>query len=292
MPTIFGFSTPTNLRLQSFVAKLCGIGAEKYVLKFYRRDAFLRSLANFRHLKFAGYKLLPRLRGKSKRRQVLALTWSPGQTLRERLVDSAGQGDVQANVVATIGAALAQLHRLPNSLMLSRWTATREATRLRALTSTLGFLVPDISYRAKRLCNRICRQLAVLPNQRQVIHGDFHSKQILVNDNDVRFLDADELAIGPAQLDIGTFIAHLHRDGLSGRIPQSSVNTTVDAFLAGYESGGGSTDAIDLFTALALFKFSHHPFRAGEDCWGERITRILPSREKCRANFVSTDWRS
>lgn len=254
-----------------FVAKLSGVGPEDFVLKFFRADPFSRSLANLRWLKMVGCRLLPRLRAKSKRHCILLLNWSPGQTLREHMV----HGPVQSDFAESIGAALMQLHRQPGSLLLARWSPDNEIRRLHELSNTLAILVPTVAEQAKRLCSEISRMLASLPVDRQVIHGDFHSKQILLHEGTVRFLDADELATGPGQLDVGTFIAHLHRDALSGRIPSNAIPDVIDVFTDGYAKAGGRTDAINLFTALALVKFSHHPFRASEDCWDERIQRII-----------------
>lgn len=254
-----------------YVAKLTGIEAGDSVLKFYRSKSFKRSLKNLRYLQGTGLDLLPELIGKSDRRQVLALGWRTGEIFREQL---AGSSSSQESVAA-IGTALAALHRQPPSSRLLKWNLQHELARLQELTDTLAILVPGCAIRTQQVCDGISRQLAFAPMSQHVIHGDFHSKQILVNGGSVRFLDPDEIAVGPAQLDVGTFIAHLYRDGLGGKIPFAAIGQTVDAFLDAYQTAEGPTESVTVYTALALLKFSHHPFRACENNWDERIERIV-----------------
>lgn len=259
-----------------FVARLIGVDGHELVLKFYKSRAFSRSLANLRYLKSIGFALLPQLVAKSKRHRVLALSWHPGSILREQLVSDA----VIDKTTETVAAMLASLHEQTTSSNLATWSVQHEQHRLQALTNTLGILVPKEAKRTQQLCDDIGRQLAMAPSSKRVIHGDFHSKQILVNNGDVRLLDADELAVGPAQLDVGTFVAHLYRDCLSGRVDPSVVSQTVDTFLNAYQAAGGRIDHLNVYTALALLKFSHHPFRACENNWDKRIGRILDLAEQ------------
>lgn len=259
-----------------FVAKISSRRDQHFVLKFYGDHAFNRTVQNLHFLKSVDYPLLPPLIGKSKYRRVLALGWRPGKTVRELLVARACPMDA----VGAIGDSLATLHQLPVPANLPCWNLESETKRLQSLAESLGFLVPAYAMQTRKLCDQICSQLEVRQVENQVVHGDFHSKQILIDNDNVWFLDPDELAVGPPQLDVGTFIAHLYRDGLSARISLTDAEATVDRFVAGYRKSGGNTDAIALFTAMALLKFSHHPFRAGEKHWDVRIQLIINMAQK------------
>jgi aminoglycoside phosphotransferase (APT) family kinase protein len=264
-----------------FVAKLSGIKSGDVVLKFYGLHAFNRSFTNLRHLRRIDYSLMPSLVAKSTRRRVLALAWHPGRIFREHLSD----GRVCQEIAVKIGNSLASLHEQPTDNTLLEWSLPQELERLQELTDTLSFLVPRLAPQAQHLCDAISSQLKKATATKQLVHADFHSKQVLVHDNDVRFLDADELAVGPAQLDVGTFIAHLHRDGLCGRIPLALVGQTADDFLEGYRAAGGSTESAHAYVALALLKFSHHPFRACEADWDQQVEKIV----QLASQFVTAD---
>lgn len=261
------------------VAKLSGIESGDVVLKFYGLHAFNRSVANLRHLHQIDCTLMPSLIVKSRRHRVLALAWHPGIIFRGYL----SNGRNCREIAAKIGESLALLHEQPTDNRLHEWSLSQEVERLQELTDTLSFLVPRLAPQAQQLCNVISGQLEQATATKQLVHADFHSKQVLVHDNEVRFLDADELAVGPAQLDVGTFIAHLYRDGLCGRIPPAMVGQTVDNFLGGYRAAGGCTDLTHTYIALALLKFSHHPFRACEADWDQQVEKIV----QLAAQFVS-----
>lgn len=65
---------------------------------------------------------------------------------------------------------------------------------------------------------------------RQVIHGDFQAKQLLVSDGKVFFFDFDELALGDPLQDVASFVVDLH---LHDFVP-SLVQRMLTAFIRSY----------------------------------------------------------
>ena len=118
--------------------------------------------------------------------------------------------------------------------------------------------------------------------EQRLIHGDFHSKQILLDSGAVRFLDLDELAAGPVEYDLGSFLAHVQRDALRGYLQPEIAARISCHFLRGYLAKSAAPDDIALFVALALFKYSHHPFRACERNWELGVKKIL----RASANII------
>ena len=254
-----------------YVAKVEGPQGAHSVVKFYGCRAFARVRRNLAHLKSIGYRRLPRPVGKSKRRCAIAFDWSEGQGFREL----AGSGRSSGGHAFSVGRALAELHRQSPGVDLQRWDPANEVRRLEALSATLGALVPERARLAREIFERLKSRLDGAARSAVLVHGDFHSKQVLVADSGIRFLDPDELSVGPAGLDIGTFLAHLQRDALRGYLFPGTAESLSAAFLDGYAATTAPTDCIDTFVACALFRFSHHPFRACEPDWPNGIARIL-----------------
>lgn len=266
-----GFSELAYKPERRFVAKVEGSNGKNAVIKFYGRHAFERSRRNLAYLRQVGYRKLPRLIGRSSRRMALAFDWHEGDTLRER----AAEGAPLKKEAARLGRQLAKLHRLPPGTELDTWKPQAEFARLRMLSDSLTMLIPRRRDDVFEIIHRIESAIIAAPVRNTLIHGDFHSRQILLCDSGIRFLDVDELSTGPAELDTGTFVAHVNRDVLRGFLSRKVADSIIDRFLGGYESAGGCVEHINAYTALSLLRFSHHPFRACEADWDHGIEQIL-----------------
>lgn len=254
-----------------FVARVEGKDGKSAVIKFYGRHAFERSRRNLAYLKQVGYRNLPQQMGRSRRRMALAFDWHKGDTLRER----AAEGAPLKTEAAELGRQLAKLHRLPPGIEIDNWKPQAEFARLRMLSDSLTKLVPRRRDDVFEIIRRIESAIIAVPIRNTLIHGDFHSRQILLCDSGIRFLDVDELSTGPAVLDTGTFVAHVNRDVLRSFLSRDVADSIIDGFLGGYESAGGCAEHINAYTALSLLRFSHHPFRACEADWDRGIEQII-----------------
>jgi hypothetical protein len=95
-------------------------------------------------------------------------------------------------------------------------------------------------------------------------------------------LDFDEAVRGDPALDLGTFMAHLHRDALRGAVPTGRLEAIRSVLLAGYRSAGAppAPGRVHLYTAVALLRLAPDPFRAREAGWPERTEALLDRAEE------------
>lgn len=105
------------------------------------------------------------------------------------------------------------LHEMHNKVAKLTHALPTLATPLQSLAATL-------LHEAKRL------PVAAA----QVIHGDFHIRQLLVDQDEIIFLDFDELALGDPLQDVANFIVDLHFAGF----PLPVVQALARCFLQAY----------------------------------------------------------
>ena len=254
-----------------YVCQLQSQTGNNAVLKLYNHTAYCRSVNNSRFLNRIGYKRLPPRMGKLDRHRTIVFRWYPGSSFR----DFVGRGDEFTDYAHMVGCELAELHKARPAKSLLRWDPIKELKTIDQLAQTLVFLLPGAKDVIQHVTRRLTARLSTVTVQPQLIHGDFHSKQILLHAGTVRFLDLDELAAGPVEYDLGTFLAHLRRDVLRGYLQPAVADRIASHFLEGYAQKGAAPEDIGLYVALALLKFSHHPFRACEQNWELGIERIL-----------------
>lgn len=254
-----------------FVCQLQSPTGNNAVLKLYNHTAYCRSLDNSRCLKRIGYEKLPPRIGKSSRHRTIVYGWYPGSSFR----DVVARGDDFTDYARTVGCELAELHRNSPAPSLLRWDPVKELATICELAQTLAFLLPDAQDIIEHLTRRLAAKLKKVAVRPRLIHGDFHLKQILLHAGTVRFLDLDELASGPVEYDLGTFLAHLRRDVFRGHLQPVAAERITTQFLEGYAQKGAAPEEIGLYVALALLKSSHHPFRACEPNWEIGIEQII-----------------
>ncbi|MEZ6129241.1 MAG: phosphotransferase [Planctomycetaceae bacterium] len=101
-----------------------------------------------------------------------------------------------------------------------------------------------------------CRALVteLPPTGDCLIHRDFYFDQVLFEGSQISLLDLDLVSMGPAELDVGNYIAHLFEFGI--RFPQAAdyCGQAADNFLNAYVdcTCGAQQDSITVWTVLAL----------------------------------------
>lgn len=65
---------------------------------------------------------------------------------------------------------------------------------------------------------------------RQIIHGDFQAKQLLMSDGKVFFFDFDELALGDPLQDVASFIVDLHLQDFTPSLMQQILTTFIRSY--------------------------------------------------------------
>ncbi|GAA3653592.1 phosphotransferase family protein [Microbacterium marinilacus] len=159
------------------------------------------------------------------------------------------------------GAALALLHSSDPAVAPGRRIDAGEIAR--AAAAAVSRLLPPLAARARRAAER----LATAPATPAVlVHGDFSPDQVLTDGRRVRLIDFDRAAAGPAEADLGSFLA-------TGGSP---------ALVDGYRDGGGRVDeaALRAWRALAELQRAVEPFRAGASDWPDRVASALARCEE------------
>jgi aminoglycoside phosphotransferase (APT) family kinase protein len=255
-----------------YVARLLTEAGAQAVLKFYTQPGY-RAVQRHRkpHEARSPLRLASPL-GESDRHAALAFEWLPGRLLSETILDP--QFDAQA--VATVGAALAQLHaQAPEGL--KRLTRETEASTLLSQAHVLSLVCPHLAKQAEALARRIAAYLVNRPPVYRLIHGDFHARQVLLNGGTAAILDLDRAVCADPMIDLGLFAAHLEREVIRGNLPASRVAPLVQALLEGYAAAIRQpiTDEIQLYTAVELLRLTPRFFRYREPDWPERIEASL-----------------
>ncbi len=155
---------------------------------------------------------------------------------------------------ARVGSALADFHRA--DLRIDReFGVDNEIKKLHELFAELGRTRPELHEHLITI-ESDCRRLAAsLPTGDIVpIHRDFYFDQVLVSREYVYLLDLDLAAMGPPELDIGNYLAHLDEYGVRHPGEAETCEEAAEAFLAGYKERSLSfcIRAVEIWRYLAL----------------------------------------
>ncbi len=231
---------------------------------------------------------LPKPLGHSDRRRALAWEWLDGLLLSDALGDPA----FDASEVALVGAALARLHAQDaskfGSIPMSR------PVSLGQVSESIAVVEPGSRKAAERATGILAQRLNRSENT-CLIHGDFYAKQVALRDAGmVGIFDLDQTAIGDPVDDLATFVAHLERDVLVGRLTSSRASEVREALLEGYcvSSGQGLPERIAGCVALALLRLAPEPFRTREPDWSTKVRALVERSLLLLSNDAASPGRS
>ena len=177
---------------------------------------------------------------------VVVLSDVPGQPLRHAVL----AGDTEA--CRRAGEAVGRWHQ---------WWRGRSPAPLRPQTAEreLELLVPRAETTGGELGRAVVELAARLAGAWEcstVVHRDVYEEQLLVGpDGEIGLIDLDDVALGPAELDLGNLVAHLELLALrTGR----RVHEAVTAFLAGHAAAAGDPDPdlLDRCRRLTLLRLA------------------------------------
>jgi Ser/Thr protein kinase RdoA (MazF antagonist) len=270
-----------------FVAMLQTKSGPQAVVRFYKPNDYHKSIIIAKAFHSVAHLHVPRKIGCSNHYRVLVFEWLDGQVLSNILN---GNYETAVRAIYDTGSALAEFHLQQVDRPIPWRTETEKAENLLALADSIKFLLPHLSTRVLELAHHLASSFS-FDSMRRPIHGDFHAKQVLVNDDkQVSFIDLDEAKIGDPRIDLGLFIAHLRYMVLSGRLAENRLPILTEAFLSGYQQTMGKELLDDLhpYVAVGLFQILPHPFRHGEKewkSWTEQILNMVESEiDKTRSN--------
>ncbi|MEE8143101.1 MAG: phosphotransferase [Planctomycetota bacterium] len=220
----------------------------------------------------AGWRL-PTPHGFVTERSLICTEWIKGKQLENILKTP---GERTTNLLKQVGQSLAEFHGLAADLapLLSY---DEKVQSLTSLAEDLKALLPAQHTRLDQMGGLLSSRISQENRPATaIIHGDFHPRQVLVDEEagKVIIVDLDRASLGDPILDIGSFLADL----LENDQPVAYRH----AFLQGYarvrplSSGAGLTTA----TAAALFRRVSFPFRHLHEEWPEESARILDKVEQ------------
>jgi hypothetical protein len=243
-------------------------GSTQAIVKHYAPDDFAQARLGARLAERLGEVALL---GASTRHGILASAWQPGICLAELDPDDPR---TRAAVVAA-ATVLAAVHSERSGELLST-TLDAEAEAIHATACSLSTLLPDLAERATRLADQIGCLLFETSGRMVPLHGDFSADQVVVQQTGVRLIDWDRATIGPAALDLGSFIARLEMDARQAGRPRPKL--LIEAFDAAYAAATGARPSgVRNWTAAALFRLAVEPFRSRRADW-PKLTRAIIER--------------
>jgi Phosphotransferase enzyme family len=215
--------------------------------------------------------------GHSDRHQILAFGWLPGRLLSKAMRDPS----FPAGRLKPVGAALAELHA-QDAGGLPRQTDADVATALLAVADTLGELVPAIALRAHALAQRLAARMAATARCDRPVHGGFHARQVLLDDNNTAaIIDFDHARQGDPADDLGKFIAHLECKVIRGQLTAEQLGALKEGLLEGYAGTSGRPIAahLDVHVSAVLLWLAVKFFRHRAPDWPQRIEAAVARAE-------------
>ncbi|HKW76247.1 MAG TPA: phosphotransferase [Terriglobales bacterium] len=158
------------------------------------------------------------------------------------------------NAIRGLGKAVATLHSTPLSASIPTFTRF-EPKRLKEIAEGIALVRPDVEEIALRLSDALCSTANDRSDSVVWLHGDVHPKNAIIRQGKMTLIDLDQAAAGPAAADVGSFLALLRYDVITGSVSRELECRLKHAFLSGYQACGELPEDTQLrwFTAVALF---------------------------------------
>lgn len=189
-----------------------------------------------------------------------AACFSPkNKTLLVEAVKGARLADLEAKNLSSafylFGAALARFHELKPSENLKEFSR-HKPDKIFATLEIIKLALPGNFTKAEKLARNLTRNNEFNGEETVTLHGDVHAKNaILQPDGKLVLIDLDQVSIGNAASDIGSFLAGLFYKETTGEILAETRKTNIENFLAGYETVRAlpNRKSLNWHTAAAIF---------------------------------------
>lgn len=263
-----------------FVGKLVGCDGPQAVLKLYSDRGYRDAHGGPRPFTSRGPLRVAGMLARSDRHRTAVFEWLGGRLLSEAILDPA----FDANIVVTVGKALAELHA-HELTGLTRVTPGATAEGLRAEATIIGCLCPALDARAHDLAERLGARLLDQPPVYRPLHGDFHPRQVVLGAGTVGFLDFDAAFDGDPTYDLASFLARVERAVIRGSLSHQRAERLAQALLNGYEASTGRSmhERMPLVLAVVLFRLARRCFRCREPDWPNLMGAMLERAEAVTA---------
>ena len=232
------------------------------LLKIHAPGRFAQAQAGALAAAFMGHAPMERA---CSRQMAVVTRWLPGETL---------SADRPVKAFAAAGAALATLHQGPPAMPFPRSRADEIATVSRALDGA-GSLLPDMADWLADLLRRLAEALAGTPADPGPIHGDFSADQVVMHADRARLIDWDRAGTGDRATDLGSALARLDADRISGRLLPAAACAAAEALLDGYAARRTLPPAVEVQRLAHLAGLATEPFRRQAPDWPGEIAALV-----------------
>lgn len=224
----------------------------------------------------------PCVLGSSERYSMIASAWIDGEVLSGDLTASSAW----QNLFPNAGSLLARWHTeaLRSLPMINHQHTAFSNNCLMRLAEDIVWLMPEIKDELLKLLSEIDGPLHAFACGRDVIHGDFYSKQIIVRGDSLHLIDFDEVGRGHCYQDLGTFVGKLYWNAVRTAADVSQLKPAIDAFVGGYEQQMGRLDwsLFQTSVVVGILRSMPHAFRRGLTDWRSKMRQMFEfAREWC-----------
>ncbi len=214
---------------------------------------------------------IPKVLGYNDPLKLLIISEVPGKPLLELL----GSDDFEAALEKT-ALILGNLHAL--KVKTERvWNLQEELEVLKKQSELISTILPELDSKMQDLISKLEKRADSLNFlSSHLLHGDFYYGQVLVDQDQVWFLDLDEAILGDPLLDVGNFLAHLQYLGLMS--PEYQWQKYRELFQTSYFQASAedlNPQKLGWFTAYGLMKLAIWPFRTLKSNWQKITEQIL-----------------
>jgi len=213
----------------------------------------------------------------------------PGTGL-QLLMEQAQTPQQFKEVISLAAAALASLHRLRFEGQKVRSLQSR-LKKLHRQAALLHLVAPLLAQEAEALLQQIARLSLHSPEVApSFLHGDFGPGQLLLEKDQMAIVDFDTVSRGDPAMDVGHFMARLHRLAVPSRAGDE-FRQLATYFLSEYQARlpeNRVADWIHLFLSaslvrLALRAFTRWPYDYGQAGPGSLPVLLLQEAAACLA---------
>lgn len=171
---------------------------------------------------------LPQALAYSEVQRTLLLQAIPGERLADLNSDDSG------DVYRKFGVAVASLHRTRPSAELRPFERL-SSVELPFAYQTIARAIPKDALQAARILEGLTA-FSYQPGPDVCLHGDLHAKNAIWNDGELTLIDLDQVSVGEAAMDIGSFLSGLHYKECTGQLTAKSRLRISKEFCNGYAS--------------------------------------------------------
>lgn len=219
---------------------------------------------------------------------LVLMEYVPGRSMKQVLEGATARRHAE-EVLQAAARTLAWIHSR-NLVSEEVWSWETQLAHLRLLNTSIHLVAPDLATKVHALLDHIAPLMQGLSvGTASCIHGDCKPSQFLMNEGQVALVDFDRACLGDPAVDIGNFIAALHKEAVRG---QEYGRELASFFLAEYErcSGRDLVDRVRLFRAASLVRmavrsFKRSPYRYARNGCDSLPVRLLQEATTCLAGL-------